>query len=60
MATPFPVRRACPGDFNGDRDADLIARTSGGELRLYPGDGRGNFARTAVIGKGWNGFRILG
>ena len=38
------------GDFNGDGDADVIARDTSGELWLYRGTGTGDWssARTSV------------
>jgi len=49
------------GDFTGDDNADLVAVLNG-QLRLYPGDGAGAFARGAgaVIGQsGWGGLSML-
>jgi hypothetical protein len=44
-----------PGDFTGDGNTDLLARTPAGSLYLYAGNGRGGFAAAGrVIGRGWN------
>ncbi|WP_112139538.1 FG-GAP repeat domain-containing protein [Glycomyces dulcitolivorans] len=49
------------GDFNGDGFADLLARTSGGVLYLYPGigDGRLDTAGRIRIGGGWNAMSAI-
>lgn len=43
-------------DFDGDTRPDIVARIKTGELRLYPGDGRGGFAAPRRIGIGWKSF----
>lgn len=43
-----------PGDFNGDRRTDIITRTSGGLLYLYPGNGSGGWLRPRLISQGWS------
>lgn len=43
-----------PGDWDGDGNADLIARRNDGTLFLYPGNGAGGFGSTRKIGAGWN------
>lgn len=51
-----------PGDLNGDRRADLVARDSAGALWLYKGSGSSStpFATRIKIGtSGWNGFGQL-
>ncbi|RKN48478.1 VCBS repeat-containing protein [Micromonospora endolithica] len=51
-----------PGDFNGDGFADLIARNSAGELKLYRGNGRGawlNGTAPETIGTGWNKWNMI-
>lgn len=49
-----------PGDFSGDRCADLIARAGDGRLLLFPGNCQGGFASEAVqIGSGWNSLDTL-
>lgn len=46
-------------DYTGDGVPDLLAVTSGGSLRLYPGNGRGGFLASRQVGNGWSGFEIL-
>ena len=48
-------------DFDGDRNVDIIARDSAGDLRLYRGNGHGAWADTnsSVIGTRWNGIDML-
>jgi hypothetical protein len=48
-----------PGDFNGDRNPDLLARDAAGVLWLYPGLGTGQFASRVPISAGWNGLAPL-
>jgi len=48
-----------PGDFNGDRKADVIARTPGGLLYLYAGNGSGGWLRPRLIGQGWKMFSTI-
>jgi hypothetical protein len=46
-----------PGDFTGDRKADLLGVTSGGALYLYRGNGTGGFlAARTQIGSGWGAY----
>ena len=42
------------GDFDGDRNPDILARRSDGALILYPADGTGSFLPPKQIGNGWN------
>src|SRR5690606_23813584 len=42
------------GDFDGDRKADILARTSNGILMLYPTDGAGSWLTPRQVGNGWN------
>ena len=43
-----------PGDWNGDRKPDLLARKTNGELWLIAGNGTGGFSGTPrKIGTGW-------
>ncbi|MFD9501025.1 FG-GAP-like repeat-containing protein [Streptomyces sp. NPDC060035] len=50
-----------PGDINGDRIADLLARQqSTGDLFLYPGDGKGRLKARTQIGVGWKGLTVVG
>ena len=48
-----------PGDFNGDGTSDVISRTTGGLLYLYPGNGSGGWLPTRLIGRGWNMFSTI-
>ncbi|HLL64206.1 MAG TPA: VCBS repeat-containing protein [Micromonosporaceae bacterium] len=51
-----------PGDFNSDGFADVIARNSKGELKLYRGNGRGGWQNGSdpdEIGTGWNQFNLI-
>jgi hypothetical protein len=49
-----------PGDWSGDRKADVLARTSDGKLLLYRGNGDSGFAGGAQqIGSGWQVFNAL-
>ena len=48
-----------PGDFNGDRRPDLLARDGAGVLWLYPGNGAGGFLSRVQVGPGWNGLAPL-
>ncbi|MER5888175.1 VCBS repeat-containing protein [Streptomyces sp. NPDC001941] len=44
------------GDLNGDRNADLIARTTNGDLYRYYGTGKGTIGSGTKIGSGWGGM----
>ncbi|MEV7419192.1 VCBS repeat-containing protein [Streptomyces sp. NPDC089919] len=47
------------GDLTGDGYADMLATTSGGTLRLYPGRGDGRFGTSRTVGRsGWKGALI--
>ncbi|URM91053.1 VCBS repeat-containing protein [Streptomyces sp. MRC013] len=49
-----------PGDLSGDGKGDLLARTPGGTLYLYRGDGRGQgFAGRTGVGSGWGVYNAL-
>jgi murein DD-endopeptidase MepM/ murein hydrolase activator NlpD len=53
-------RIVAPGDFDGDRHPDLIAREAAtGALWLYPGDGRGGFLPRVRIGRGWQAMDAI-
>ncbi|MFI6421356.1 FG-GAP repeat domain-containing protein [Streptomyces sp. NPDC050842] len=49
------------GDYTGDGRTDLLARTTGGVLYLYPGTGNGTtpFKTRVEIGGGWNTYKQL-
>ncbi|MFK3980799.1 FG-GAP repeat domain-containing protein [Micromonospora sp. NPDC050397] len=47
-------------DFNGDGDADILARhATNSDLYLYPGNGTGGFETSKVIGNNWSGFDVI-
>ncbi|MEU3631663.1 VCBS repeat-containing protein [Streptomyces fradiae] len=49
-----------PGDLSGDGKGDLLARTSGGALYLYKGNGQGTgFAGRTSVGTGWGAYNAL-
>ncbi|MDR3359998.1 MAG: S8 family serine peptidase [Bifidobacteriaceae bacterium] len=48
-----------PGDWNGDRKADLLARDAKGDLYLYPGTGQGTFGARSKVGNGWTGYTAI-
>jgi hypothetical protein len=43
-------------DYNGDGIADLIGRTTAGDLYLYAGTGTGSVSWPLWCGLGWAGF----
>lgn len=49
-----------PGDVTGDGHADLVARFSGGVLKIYPGDGHGAFALARTVPGTWSAAVIVG
>ena len=50
---------AGPGDMNGDRKPDLLARDTAGTLWLYQGNGRGGWLSRSQAGNGWNYMRTI-
>ena len=50
---PEPAVTAFPRDWDGDGNADMMARDSSALLWSYPGNGTGGFKTRAQIGKGW-------
>jgi murein DD-endopeptidase MepM/ murein hydrolase activator NlpD len=53
-------RIVAPGDFDGDRKPDLLAREKAtGALWLYPGNGRGGFRTRSQVGRGWQSMDAL-
>ncbi|MFB9163327.1 GH25 family lysozyme [Arthrobacter psychrochitiniphilus] len=42
------------GDFNGDKNPDLLGVRTDGQLYFYGGDGVGGYRPAMVIGYGWN------
>lgn len=60
LAMPGSSLSGSTGDFNGDWNNDVLARVSStGELRLYPGNGKGAFTGGTRIGSGWQGMSAL-
>ncbi|MFJ3797355.1 trypsin-like serine protease [Streptomyces sp. NPDC090088] len=54
---------AAVGDMTGDGKADLLARTTGGTLYLYPGTGKGTseiFGTRKSLGTGFQQYDIFG
>ncbi|GAA1069917.1 fusidic acid esterase FusH [Kitasatospora nipponensis] len=48
-----------PGDLTGDHRPDLVAVDDAGNLRLYPGDGKGGLGSYRLIGTGgWSGASV--
>lgn len=47
-----------PGDLNGDRKSDVVARDTSGTLWLYRG--RGNWLHRVQAGGGWNAKGTIG
>ncbi|WP_218713108.1 glycoside hydrolase family 3 N-terminal domain-containing protein [Arthrobacter sp. BF1] len=43
-------------DFNGDGNADVLARDGAGKLWLYPGSGRSGWLAKVPVGSGWQSF----
>ena len=43
-----------PGDFNGDRTADLLARDAGGNLWLYGRTATNTWQPRVLVSTGWN------
>lgn len=48
-----------PGDVNGDRRSDLLAKRADGTMWLYKGLGGGRFASPTQVGSGWGAFTAL-
>ncbi|WP_149085818.1 MULTISPECIES: FG-GAP-like repeat-containing protein [Microbacterium] len=53
VGSPVRTLPGGAGDLNGDRSADLLARTASGDLRLYPGPGTARFGATSTVIPGW-------
>ncbi|MFL9681191.1 FG-GAP repeat domain-containing protein [Streptomyces sp. KL110A] len=49
------------GDYTGDGLTDLLARTTTGELYVYPGTGNASapFRSRSLVGTGWNTYKQL-
>ncbi|MEO6826813.1 MAG: FG-GAP-like repeat-containing protein [Microbacteriaceae bacterium] len=49
-----------PHDFNGDGHPDVLAKSAGGLLWLYPGDGTGGWlGGPSQVGSGWNSMSAI-
>ena len=48
-----------PGDFNGDRTADVLAQDADGILWLYPRTAQGSWQGKIQIGHGWNTLNAM-
>lgn len=48
-----------PGDLNGDRVPDLVARDASGVLWLYPSRGTSGFGPRSQLGTGWNSINAI-
>lgn len=48
-----------PGDFNGDRTADVLGVDKAGVLWLYPRTPHGTWAGRIQIGHGWNAINAI-
>lgn len=48
-----------PGDFNGDRTADVLGYDSTGRLWLYPRTAAGTWASRIQVGSGWNAINAI-
>ncbi len=46
-------------DFTSDARSDVVARTDGGDLVVYPGDGRGGLDGSVDAGHGWGSMTAL-
>ncbi|WP_341933916.1 CAP domain-containing protein [Microbacterium sp. LWO14-1.2] len=59
-----PVKRlpGGAGDLTGDRNADIVARTSSGALMIYPGNGSAGFGAALTAAPAWGDrpFTTLG
>ena len=48
------------GDYNGDRTADVMARSGAGRLWLYPGNGKGGLASRQPVRGGEGAGHVVG
>jgi hypothetical protein len=53
------TRLSGQGDYTGDGNVDIVARTSAGYLYVYPGNGKGGFKSRIYVGSGWNVMRDI-
>jgi SpoIID/LytB domain protein len=47
------------GDMDRDGYTDFLARTTGGQLKVYRGNGKGGVLSTIYIGSGWNSYSLV-
>ncbi|WP_439591567.1 FG-GAP repeat domain-containing protein [Microbacterium sp.] len=47
------------GDFDGDKAPDLVARTTAGDLWIYPTNGAGQWRTATRIGTKWSALSLL-
>lgn len=50
---------ASPGDLDGDRLGDLVARAADGGLWFYPGKAGGGVRSGTKVGSGWNAMAVI-
>ncbi|MDR1799974.1 MAG: FG-GAP-like repeat-containing protein, partial [Bifidobacteriaceae bacterium] len=48
-----------PGDWDGDRKADVVTIDLSGNMWLRKGDGKGNVGSPVQIGRGWTSYRVV-
>jgi GH43 family beta-xylosidase len=48
-----------PGDWNGDKKADVITVDTAGTMWLRAGNGAGGLAAPVQCGRGWSAYRIV-
>ncbi|MDR1798798.1 MAG: VCBS repeat-containing protein, partial [Bifidobacteriaceae bacterium] len=48
-----------PGDWDGDKKADVITVDTAGAMWLYKGNGSGGLAARVQAGRGWSNYRIV-
>lgn len=60
LPVPASALSGATADFNGNWNNDVLARVAAtGELRLYPGTGRGGLFPGIRIGAGWAAYNAL-
>ena len=53
IGSPVKKLSGGAGDLTGDRNADIVARTTTGELMIYPGNARGGFTAASTVAPSW-------
>ncbi|MDR1798318.1 MAG: FG-GAP-like repeat-containing protein [Bifidobacteriaceae bacterium] len=48
-----------PGDWNGDKKADVVTVDANGAMWLRKGDGKGGVGSAVQIGRGWSAYRVI-